>query len=152
MATFSQIKSVRLRIADPGGMIDIQSVSDLPGTPVQQTAYYYHSEYYVNNGAAYQLAKLRISDSYLTTLIDTYGVDLAVCRSYALIMAQLGNELILVRNQSGAESAEYLALKDAMAYYRQLKADCDEQNNKDNSNSTGRFYRSRQPRIAGGNL
>lgn len=157
MATFNQIKSVRLRIADPANVINIIQVATpdaLPDTPAQQTAYQVQSTgyYMVHDGAAYVQAELRVSDEYIITLIDTYGTELAICRAYQMIIAQLGNQLTLVRNQSGAESAQYVALKEALDYYRQVKQDCDDQYDSDNSNSTGRFYRSRQPRIAGGNL
>lgn len=154
MATFTQIKTVRLQIADPANVINILQVSSLPVTPAQQTAYYVTSTqfYMIHDGAAYVQAELRVSDEYLGTLIDTYGVALAVCRAYRMILAQLGNQLMLIRTQSGAESTQYQDLLKVMDYYRQMKEDCDEQNNKDNLNSTGRFYQTEQPDIAGGNL
>jgi len=163
MATFNQIKQLRLRIGDPAGVINIIQVStleDLPETPRQQTAYYVIStRYYMQtsllSGAKpsdYTEINLRISDEYLQDLIDAYGVEASICKAYKWIIARLGNELVLVRNSTGAESTEYQRILDMLNYYKQVAKDCTDEYNKSQLNSTGRFYKSKQPNIAGGNI
>ena len=39
MATFDQVKTVRLRIHDPLGFINLVEAEELPATPANQTAY-----------------------------------------------------------------------------------------------------------------
>lgn len=163
MASFTDIKNARLRLADPPGVINIIQVAtpaNLPATPAQQTAYYVTSTgHYMTTSvltgavpANYSQAFLRVSDEYLTTLIDTYGIDAAVCKAFSMIIVQLGNQLVLIRNTTGTESTEYSDITSMMSYYRTMKKDCQDENNQQNNNSTGRFIKSKQPEIAGGNI
>jgi len=163
MATRAQIIELRIRIADPAGVIGIIDVADpstLPAVPAQQTAYYVTSTgFYMTcellSGATpgdYVQAPLRISDTYLAAMIDSVGLARAICNSFAMIKTQLGNQLVLVKNTSGAESAEYTKLLEMYSYYKQLERDCKDSNDETNLNSTGRMYKSQQPEIAGGNL
>ena len=163
MATRDEVIEVRIRIADPAGTIaieDVATVSALPETPDPQTVYYVtttgkYMKTDLESGATvsdYYVVKLRVADAYLEQLIDTYGVDLAVCKAYSLILVQLGNELKIVKMTDGAESTEFQDIINMMNFYRQMKQDCQDQYNSDNNNSSGRMFRTRQPRIAGGNL
>jgi hypothetical protein len=163
MATFNEIKAVRLLIADPSNVINIISVAtpaDLPASPAKQTAYYVQSiGYYMrcdlSSGATssdYYQIELNINDTLLGDLIDAYGSEIAVCKSYRWIIAQLGNKLLMIKNSTGAESAEYSKINDMLKYYKQVQKDCEDENRNLNNNSTGRFYRSKPPVIAGGNI
>ena len=150
MATFTQIKEIRLRIADPALVIDIKEVDVLPVPYNSQVAYLLSTDNkYYKNGV---VTKLRVSDVYLSFSIDSYGVDKATCMAISLIIAQLGNQFILVKNDSGSDKTEYNDILSMLSYYKQLRKDCDEKIKVDTNNSTGRFVTTAQPEIAGGEL
>jgi hypothetical protein len=161
MASFADIRTVRLTIGDPAGVVEIAQAADpsaLPSAPGQQTAYlvastgrYMTTE--IESGAIpadYHSLELLISDAQISQLIAEYGVTLAPCKAYGVMASRLGSKLRLVRTQSGAESTQYLALLDAYKYYKSLAADCADKVDADDLNTTGRWGRTRQPRIAGG--
>ncbi|MGD8567388.1 MAG: hypothetical protein PVJ39_04850 [Gammaproteobacteria bacterium] len=163
MATFANIKKVRLAIDDPPGFVDLISVatsSTLPASPKHQTAYYVvdDDEYratdvtVVATPADYEVLDLRVSDERIGDWIDSDGVYDA--RVYALrdITRKLGQELALVRTQSGAESNEYNALLDTYKYYKGLISDAEKEAQVESLNSSGRLLSTTAPEIAGGNL
>lgn len=148
MATFNQIKEVRLTIDDPAGYIDLIEAVTLPSSPAPWTAYKKDGIYWVTTkteGADptdYTPVTIRISDARLGSWIDS-GTD-AVQQAYKAILAKIGNEMIIVRNDAGAESTQFTALKDLQDYYRGLIAS--------EGASSGAWARSTPPEIAGGNL
>lgn len=162
MASFADISSVRLTIADPAGIIALAQVAtaaDLPAAPGQQTAYLVQStgRYMVSEEQSaapgdYHDMELLISDAQISQLIATFGVDGAPCQAYGVLAARIGAKLRLVSTSSGAESTQYVALLDAYNYYKGLAKDCTESKNKVDLNTTGRYGRTRQPRIGGGNV
>lgn len=165
MATFAEIKEVRLRISDPYLFIDMLEVAtpaSLPMTPAIQTVYKAASDggYYATVADSpvtvpddYDLQELRISDTRITAWIDYDGVNYATCRALKQIVAQLGVELGgLKRTSTGAEDTEFQDIEKLYNYYKGLLDDCREETKKANGNSTGRLGKMSDPEIAGGNL
>lgn len=154
MATWEQIRDVRLQVNDPAGVISILSVSTLPDTGVYQTGYYLETDglYYVYEDSEWSELELIISDDRISTVIGVVGEDLAPCRVLGLISRGLGTRVPLVRTTSGTESAEYQRIVDLYRYYRGLAEDCQEQHREDTGANTGRWGTTTTPEIAGGLL
>lgn len=161
--TFDQIKEVRLRINDPEGFANVISVADpttLPVAPAPYTAYRVESTgAYVSttleSGATasdYSTLSIYLSDARIETWIETEDEDFAECRALQAISVKLGGELRLKRNTSGAETTEYITLKELYQYYKALSDDCKERRRKDNKANTGRYVNTKNPTIAGGNI
>lgn len=162
--SFVEIKPIRLAIDDPAGVIDIIEVANsaaLPASPQPQTAYrtqdtgiYFQTPKL--SGASYpddwSVIELKIADSTLQTLYNQLGEAKAICRAFGLIARKLGNELRIIRNQTGSESTEYATASELYAYYKGLAEDCAAVNASDAGTSTGRYGTMKQPEIAGGNL
>jgi hypothetical protein len=149
MATFAQIKEVRLQIADPSGFIDLLEASVFPGSPAPQTAYRIGGVYYET---ATEYVELQVSDDRISTWYDDYGTTGAVLRGLRAIVAQLGAKLPIVKSDSGAESTEYTSLIDIYAFYRGRLAEAEKEDKKASSNTTGRYYASATIEVAGGNI
>jgi hypothetical protein len=163
MATKTQIQTLRIDTSDPPDIIQITTVATstaLPNSPTPQTAYYItDSGIYVStekesdaNPGDYEVLELFLSDSRISTLIDSYGADLAVYKAVVLISTKLANKLIIVKNKTGAESVEYIKLLDLWDYYDKIAKSFKKELNDKNSNSSGKWGTSTQPEIAGGNL
>lgn len=163
MATTDQIFNVRLRISDPPGFIafvEVATTGDLPAIPANQTAYLVTADgnYYSTtktSGAVlsdYTIEELRVSDARIGAWIDSGGEDFATCQSLKAILAQIGPELGIKKNETGAESVEYQALLDVYNYYNGLLDLCKEEKRSNENNNSGRWGGSKQPEIAGGNL
>jgi hypothetical protein len=168
MATFAELKEVRLRISDPYLFIDILSVAAsanlpiAPAAPASQTVYKTISTgaYYAPSIDApavapddYTIQELRISDSRIEGWIDSGGVNYATCRALKQIVAQLGVELGGIKKTStGAEDTEFQDILSLYNYYKGLLADCKEDAKEEAGNSTGRIGKMTAPTIAGGNL
>lgn len=164
MATFEQIKSVRLSIGDPYVFINILEVSALPVDPLEpesQTAYklttdggYYATE--KTSGtyvlADYEKQDLQISDARLGLWIDSYGETAAICKALKQMLAYIGKELSITASKTGAESTEYTDLQKVKDYYKDLLSLCDTEEKKEDKNNTGTFGNSKQPVVAGGNI
>lgn len=154
MATFDQIKEVRLQIADPPGFIDFLEVANfaaLPVTPVAQTGYKAvdTSTYYGHNGTAWTALELMVSDGRISAWIDSLGIPGAVRKSIEAIVAQLPSQLQIVENQSGAESVKFTSLLDRQKFYEKwLEA----LTPPDTSVNTGKYFKTEPACIAGGNL
>lgn len=158
MATFDQIKQVRLTIQDPAGFInfvEVASQGSLPSPHVNQTAYRTTDtgEYWWYNGAAYAVVNLLVSDADISTWIDLAapngGVDGAVRKAIERIMMTLPGRMQWVKNADGAESTEYQRLLDVQKFYRQWLAD---HAPVDSTLNTGLYLRSKTPCVAGGNV
>lgn len=163
MTEWESIKDIRLKIDDPQGFINFETVSvqsALPENPAGQTAYRVESTggYYETSKSSgaissdYSYIDIQISDAQLLAIISDLGQNKAACRALNRIAAKLGAQLGIVRTQDGAESTEYLSLLDAYKYYKMLANDCKEIINEDSGNNSGRAGLSSQPEIGGGNL
>lgn len=168
MASFADIKEVRLRISDPYLFINILEAATpaaLPTSPASQTAYKATStgDYYATSKTSdnfpltvpddYDIQELRISDARISAWIDSDSVNYATCRALKQIVGQLGVELGGIKKTStGAEDTEFQDIEKLYNYYKALLADCKEDTKKANGNSTGRVGKMTSPEIAGGNL
>jgi hypothetical protein len=165
MATFDQIKAIRLVINDPTGSTDIQQVASsafLPAVPGKQTVYqaidsgrYYQT--YKLSGAAltdYFEPEMWLSDTIIGDLFDSYGHDTSIYRAIRLILTRIGSKMSAVRIANGADSVEYNNLRDLYAYYKGIIEEFKEQEAENTSVETGKYFRTRSVRhhIAGGNL
>ncbi len=159
MATWADLKELRLRIKDPLGAIDLLSVAtedarlDLEA-PSRQTAYlqldtgvYYT---YDEELEEWEAKNLLLSDARLGVLIDLYGVALAAPRAVNDIKAELGQKIAIARTQDGAGQTDYTSLKDMYQFYKDLAASMVEEVAVDAGTSTGRYLHTRRPRIGGG--
>ena len=163
MATTTDIRNLRIDVSDPPDINHIISVAtdtDLPTKPKHQTVYYItDTERYVQtektidaSAADYINVELFLSDSKIESLIDASGYDKALYKAVKLIASKLGSKLLLVKNDSGAESIEYLKLLDLYKYYKGIVADFKEEEKDKTSNNTGRLGQTAYTQIAGGNL
>jgi len=151
MATFAQIKEVRLRIDDPAGYINILSVADLPETPVNQTAYLYNGSYWEKD-TTWQTLNLYVSDDRISTWYDLHGEDYACVQSLKQIIAKLGKEIRLKKADTGAESTEWTSLQELLNYYEYMLAQFQEDYN-DSINKSGSVWGStKTTEIAGDNI
>lgn len=123
MATFAQIKSVRLTVKDPVGYIDLQEVDAYPYPSASQTAYTMIGTgvYQYYNGSKWVTLKLNISDEQIGLLIDLYGVDKACIRVVQSIINALGQELRFASQNDGVESIQYTSLQTIYDYYKGIK-------------------------------
>jgi len=160
MATWSDVKELRLKVSDPAGVIDILSVANtaaLPSSPARQTAYYKEDSgeyvtYDFDLAAWNDPCILRISDDRLENLIDLYGVAGSAPKVIRAILASLGQEIQIARLTKGADSTEYTTLKDTYEYYQMLIAEFNTELAEESGSSTGRYFRTRKPIIAGGDI
>ncbi len=163
MATREQIFEIRLRISDPPGFIsflEIALLESLPAVPANQTCYYvdetlnYYSTEKTSGAlpANYTVEALRVSDTRLSNWIDLYGLDGATCQAIKAIISQIGQELQIKKNATGADSVEYQALADTIAFYKDLLSLCSEQKKSNANNNSGKMGGSAAPVIAGGDL
>jgi len=148
MATFEQIKAIRLKIDDPAGFLDLQQATSYPAMPSHKTAYLIGGRYVYTDKSAgaltadYYPCDYRLSDARIGAWIDA-GQD-ATQEAYKAIMAKLGNELLIVQNKDGADSTQFATVKDLYDYYASLLSTA--------SVNAGRFVRSVGPEVAGGNV
>lgn len=157
MATFVQIKEVRLSINDPVGpserIVDFLEVATLPsvGSAVTQTGYKLttNGTYNIVVDGAFTVIPVQASDSRISGWIDAFGVDGAIRKSIQAIIQGLAAQLQLVRNSDGAESSEFIKLNDLHRFYRDMLADMTPQ---ESSVSSGMLMKTKTPCIAGGNL
>lgn len=154
MATFDDIKEVRLTISEPSGFIDFLTVANfdaLPDEPASQTGYKSldTSTYYGHDGTSYSSVSLMLSDSRIGAWVDIFGVAGAVRKSIEAIVAQLPAQLQIVKNASGAESTEFTSLLDRQKFYRQWLVDLTPV---DSTVNTGKYFKTVAAEIAGGNL
>ena len=153
---WSSLKSVRMKIRDPLGVIDLDHVTNqaaLPVTPKRQTAYRTDDTgtyWQFDEGLqAWGAKDIRVSDETLNGIIDAKGVTGAVGPAIDEIIAGLYSELPLVQSSSGSENLQFMKLSEALAFYERLKkiyADAVAEN--ENMN-TGKFVCTPQ-RVVGG--
>jgi hypothetical protein len=141
MATFADIKSVRLKIKDPLGYINLIEVSELPATVASQTAYTLTDSgvYQKLSGTTWSTIKLEISDASIGTYIDLYGVDKAVVKCVQEILMSVGKSLGMVQFNSGTESVQYQTLKSVYDFYKAMLDSLKEDISESTGTNTGRF-------------
>ncbi|MDH4127376.1 MAG: hypothetical protein OEV44_01385 [Spirochaetota bacterium] len=160
MATFEDIKEVRLRIDDPEGFIDILEVATtllLPSDPAPQTCYKVtaNGNYYSTTkttgatSADYTVLPLLISDARISAWIDDKGISYASCNSLKQIIARLSKDYQIKRSVTGSESTEFTSLKDMLDYYHSLLDMCQAEYDKENKNSSGKWGSSKPVIITG---
>lgn len=163
MATFTDIKEIRLRVNDPAGfqnLVEAATPSALPASPAPYTAYKVVSTgAYVSTektsgatSADYTTLDIYLSDARLSAWIDLDGVDRSECRAYEAITARIGSEMRLKRSSAGAESHEFQTLIELYNYYKALSDSCKERYRESTGNGTGRFGASIEPEIGGGEI
>ncbi len=163
MASFTAIKELRLKISDPAGVFDkiidiisVANVGSLPSSPARQTAYFKadNNEYIAYDfdlSAWSDPLKLKISDERLGNLIDLWG-DAAAAKAIRAILSSIGQDIQIVRTTKGADSTEYTTLKDTYEYYKNLIEEFKDEQKEEAGVSTGRYFTTHRPRIAGGRV
>lgn len=156
MATFAQIKEVRLTVSDPAGFIDFVEVANqaaLPDPAAAQTAYkavdsgtYF---WFNSDTSSYEPVKLRVSDGRIGGWIDAFGTDGAILKSVQAIVSSLPGEMMIVKNDDGAESTEFLKLLDIQKFYQNWLRDLTPA---DVASPSGVYLKTKKPCIAGGNV
>lgn len=151
MATFADIKSVRLKIKDPLGYINLIEVSELPATVASQTAYTLTDSgvYQKLSGATWSTLKLEISDSRIGIFIDLYGVDKAVVMCVQDILMALGKERATAQFNSGTESVLFQNLTTSYNFYKNMLAMLKEDIQESSGTNTGRFVQVAHATIGG---
>jgi hypothetical protein len=100
----------------------------------------------------YAIEELFVSDARIQGWITLVDEDYATCEAIKAILPQLGKQMQLVRNGTGAEAVQYQTLRDAYYYYKDLLALYSEEKKTNNNNNTGRMGGSKAPTIAGGDV
>lgn len=151
MATFDQVKTVRLRIHDPLGFINLVEAEELPATPANQTAYTITDSgvYQECSNEVWSNVPLEISDEQIKLLIDLYGVDRATVQSVKNIMMSLGKQLWLAQHNSGTETVIYQNLTTMYNFYKNTLASMKEDIAVSEGVSTGRIFNTTRPIIGG---
>jgi len=163
MATFAEIKSIRLQIDDPVGFIDILNVATLallPAVPPPQTVYLVDEDgsYMATEkvaGAAfadYERQELLFSDEALGNLIDLYGVANVLCYVYRQALVKIANRLTVLQVQTGTETVEYVSMTARYRAYKDLLNDCENQAAIVSGTNTGQWLQTNSAEIAGGDL
>ena len=157
MATWADLKELRLTICDPSGVIGIEQVADedaLPASPIKQTAYQKidSGEYVLWDEELedWESLELEISDVRLEGLIDLYGVKRAASKAVSLVLVSVGKRLGIARSAAGAESVQYQTLSDLYSFYKALAKSLEEEATIDDGLSTGRYFKIHTHGIAGG--
>lgn len=151
MATFADIKSVRLKIKDPLGYINLIEVAELPETVASQTAYTITDSgvYQKLTGTTWSTLKIEISDASISTYIDLYGIDKAVVKCIQEILMSVGKSMGTLRFNSGTESVEYNTLKSIYDFYKGMIASLNDDIQETSGTNTGRFIPTLNARIGG---
>ncbi len=145
MATFDQIKEIRLTINDPEGIIEILEASTPPTTWLAQTAYLIDDQYWVET----ELVDIEISDARISAKYDSVGESSTIYWCIQQILVRLGKRMELVKTGGGAESTEWQTLDGLLNFYNDLLAmyKPDTQTIK-----TGIYLTSSRPEVAGGDI
>lgn len=144
MATFADIKTIRLKLHDPIGFINIiEAEAELPASGAGQTLYTIKDSgvYQYWKTSAWKTAKLNISDEQIGLLVDLYGVDKACIHVVQNIMNALGMEMRVVKQDDGVESIQYNTLKEVYDYYKGIKESLKEEVAETEGTNTGRSFR-----------
>ena len=151
MATFADIKSVRLKIKDPLGYINLIEVAELPSMVASQTAYALTDSgvYQELKNGTWKTIKLEISDASISTHIDLYGVEKAVVKCVQDMVMALGKQLSVAQFNSGTESVVYQNLTTTYNFYKNMLATLKEDIQVTSGTNTGRFIPTLNARVGG---
>lgn len=160
MASWADLKELRLKTCDPDGFIDLETVTNaaaLPATPKGQTAYRKEdSGEYVSYDAellAWKPVKLEMSDSRAMALIDVKGSPSAAAPFVVRqIMSSLGAQMRIARIQGGAGSTDFVNLTTLYNYYKGIVEDMEASVKVEVGQSGGRYFHTKRPSIGGGML
>lgn len=143
MATFAQIKEIRLKLHEPLGFINIiEDETELPATGADQTLYTIKDSgvYQYWKTSAWKTAKLNISDEQIGLLVDLYGVEKATVRVVQNIINALGQEMRTAQQNDGVESIVYTNLTTLYNFYKGMKESLQEDITIDAGTNTGRSF------------
>lgn len=143
MATFAQIKEIRLKLHEPLGFINIiEAETELPASGADQTLYTIKDSgvYQYWKTSAWKTAKLNISDEQIGLLVDLYGVDKATVRVVQNIINALGQEMRIAQQNDGVESIVYTNLTTLYNFYKGMKESLQEDIASDAGTNTGRSF------------
>lgn len=157
MATWADLKELRLKICDPQNVIDLVSVANIsarPTAPAAQTAYLVQDlgvyQIYDAGLADWIRVDLELSDSRLGALIDAFGMDRAAAEAIDLIIVSIGKKLWIARSQSGSEGIDFVNLTTAYNFYKSLSEAFREKAKEADGVSTGLYCKTRHVHVAGG--
>lgn len=162
MATFAEIKSIRLTLDDPPGFIDILSIADvssLPAIPAPQTVYLVQADgSYMSteeiSGATpldYARNELLFSDDTIGDIIDNYP-NSTLSKLIKLALPKLLTRMRIIKNQSGTEDIEFISLKERYEAYKDLLEEYEEDESAATGTNTGQYLQTSNPTIAGGDI
>lgn len=162
MATFAEIKEIRLILDDPPGFIDILSVANtglLPAVPAPQTVYLILSDNsYMSteeiSGATpldYERQELLFSDDTIGDIVDNYP-DNIISKLIKMALPKLLRRMQIVRNQSGTEDIQFITLKEKYDAYKDLLKEYEDDESKTAGTNTGQYLQTSNPTIAGGDI
>lgn len=153
---WADLKTVRLKLSDPSGVIDLDHVANLAALPVapkRQTAYREDDtgqyKIYDTELSAWSVLDLKISDETLNTMIAASGVNDAVVSAIVQIIGSLLDTMRIVSFNSGTETTQYQTLQSVLDFYKSLKTMYSDEANKGTLTSTGRMMRTKPPTIGG---
>jgi len=151
MATFADVKTIRLKLHDPLGYIDLLEVASLPVTSLNQTAYSITDSgvYQKLENGTWKILKLEISDAQIKTYVDLYGVEKATVKVCKDILIALGKDLRISSINSGTETVQYQSLSATYEFYKNIIAYLEEDVNKTAGTNTGLFIPRTKPIIGG---
>jgi hypothetical protein len=158
MASWADLKELRLKTCDPDGYIDLDTVANvaaLPVAPKGQTAYRKEdSGDYVAYDAellAWGPVKLEVSDARAMAMVDAYGsASRAAPYMVRQIMAGLGAKMRIARSQGGAGSTDFVNLTTLYNFYKGIIETFEVEAAVEEGASEGRYLRTKRPSIGGG--
>jgi 4-hydroxyphenylpyruvate dioxygenase-like putative hemolysin len=151
MATFSDVKTIRLKLHDPLGFINFVEVATLPVSPANQTAYSITDSgvYQEYKNGTWKTLKIEISDEQIKTYVDLYGVEKATVKVCKDVLIALGKEMRVESIDSGTESVKYQTLSATYSFYKSIIDSLEEDVDETAGVNTGVFVRTCHPPIGG---
>lgn len=164
MATFDEIKEVRLTLDDPPGFINIISIAtetaaDMPTDPEPQTAYHIQADdSYMSTDkqhgctpADYEKQELLFHDDTIANIIDNFP-DNIYSKLIRLALPKLLRRMEIVQNQTGTEDVKFISLKERFDAYKKMLDEYDDEESAAAGTNTGKYLKTAKPTIAGGDL
>ena len=151
MATFADVKSVRLKIKDPLGFINLLEVATLPETAASQTAYTITDSgvYQEYKSGAWKNINIEISDASIITYVNLYGVDKAVIQCVKEILMSVSRSREIASTNSGTESVQYQTLDATYAAYKGILSSLKDDIAETAGTNTGLFVHTGDATIGG---
>lgn len=162
MATFAEIKAVRLKIADPPDFIDIVSVAttaNLPLVTAPQTVYkvladdsYMYTENLIHAiPLDYIRCDVLFSDDFIGNIIDNYPNNI-MTKLLRFALIKITNKMEIIRNSTGVEDIQFVSLNERLNAYKKLLQDYEDEEKADSGNNVGQYLRTENPTICGGDI